>query len=255
MKPIIRKKIHSKTPQKTDKVRLNKYIAATGLCSRREADALITRGEISVNDVVITELGAKISAKDIVKHKGKAIKNQNLVYLLLNKPKNTVTSRQESPHERSVLDLIKKATDEQVSPVGQLDKQTTGVMLLTNDTALLEQLTDPGYDKLKIYQVTLNKDLVNSDFKKILEGVKLEDGFAKANELSYVDKEDLKQIGIEISNGRNQIVRRIFSELGYKIEKLDRVYYAGLTKKGLQRGHWRHLKKTEVANLKMGAYK
>jgi 23S rRNA pseudouridine2605 synthase len=236
-------------------IRINKFIASTGVCSRREADNLIAQGKITVNGKVITELGAKVLNTDDIKYNGKVLKPENYVYVLLNKPKDTVTTLSDPHAKRTVIDLVKNACRERIFPVGRLDKQTTGVLLLTNDGDLTEKLTHPSYNKLKIYQATLDKDFKDEDFNAVLEGFELEDGFIKADDLSIIDPNNKKQIGIEIHSGRNRIVRRIFEHVGYKVIKLDRVYFAGLTKKGLQRGHWRHLSDTEVASLKMGSYK
>lgn len=235
--------------------RLNKYIAASGICSRREADNLILKGKISVNDEIVTELGTKINQGDSVKYNGKEIKPEKFSYVLLNKPKDVVTTVSDPYAKLTVIDLVKNACSQRIYPVGRLDRNTTGVLLLTNDGELAEQLTHPSYNKLKIYRVYLNKNLETEDFQKILDGIELDDGFIKADALSYIEKEDKKHIGIEIHSGRNRIIRRIFENLNYKVVKLDRVYFAGLTKKGLQRGHWRLLTDREVAMLKMGSYK
>ena len=247
----------AKAPINTDDgpIRLNKYIASTGLCSRRDADLLISEGKIKVNEIIITELGAKVSPKDNIRYNGKILKRENNVYVLLNKPKDTVTTLHDPHAKRTVMDLVKKACNERIFPVGRLDKQTTGVLLLTNDGELTEKLTHPSYNKLKIYHAYLDKNLIEDDFEAIKKGFDLDDGFIKADALSFVDLDDKKQIGIEIHSGRNRIVRRIFKHLGYNVEKLDRVYFSGLTKKGLQRGHWRHLSNKEIASLKMGSYK
>jgi 23S rRNA pseudouridine2605 synthase len=236
-------------------VRLNKYLASTGLCSRRQVDQLISEGKVTVNGTIITEMGAKVSPADKVEYIGSELKPERYVYILLNKPKDTVTELEDPHAKRTVMDLVKNACIERIFPVGLLDMQTTGVLLLTNDSDLTEKLTLPGYNKLKIYNAYLDKNLNEEDFKTILDGLELEDGFIKADALGFVDELDHKQIGIEIHSGKNRVVRRIFEQLGYKVLKLDRVYFAGLTKKGLQRGHWRHLSETEIASLKMGSYK
>ncbi len=236
-------------------VRLNKYIASTGLCSRRDADLLIAEGKIMVNEMVVTDLGSKIQPTDIVKHNGKLLKPQKYVYVLLNKPKDVVTTLHDPHAKLTVMDLVKNACKERIYPVGRLDKQTTGVLLLTNDGELTDKLTHPSYNKLKVYNVLLDKILSKEHFESILKGIELEDGPIQADALSFIDPTDERQIGIEIHSGRNRIIRRIFEHLGYQVNKLDRVYFAGLTKKGLQRGHWRHLTTTEVASLKMGSYK
>lgn len=241
--------------QGVNKIRLNKYIAQAGICSRREADNLIAAGKITVNGKVITELGARVSAQDEIIYGGKKLKPEKNVYILLNKPKDCVTTLSDPHAKRTVMDLIKHKGEERVFPVGRLDKPTTGVLLLTNDGMLAERLTHPSYNKLKIYHVFLDKDLSEQHFKEIRKGFELDDGFIKADDLSYVDDDRKNQVGIEIHSGRNRIVRRIFAHLGYEVEKLDRVYFAGLTKKGLQRGHWRYLSEKEISMLKKGSYK
>lgn len=239
----------------SDNIRLNKFIASAGICSRREADNLITNGKISVNGNIVTELGARVSTTDEVCYNGKILNQEKNVYIILNKPKDCVTTLHDPHAKRTVMDLIKHKGNERIFPVGRLDKPTTGVLLLTNDGALTEKLTHPSYNKLKIYHVFLDKDLSQEHFDAILKGFELEDGFIKADALSYVDNGRRNQAGIEIHSGRNRIVRRIFAHLGYDVEKLDRVYFAGLTKKGLQRGHWRYLSAKEVSMLKKGTYK
>lgn len=238
-----------------NKIRLNKYIAQAGICSRREADNLIASGKISVNGKVMTELGARVSAEDEVMYSGKKLKPEKNVYILINKPKDCVTTLSDPHAKRTVMDLVKHKGEERIFPVGRLDKPTTGVLLLTNDGMLAERLTHPSYNKLKIYHVFLDKKLSDNHFKAILKGFELEDGFIKADALSYVDENRKNQVGIEIHSGRNRIVRRIFAHLDYEVEKLDRVYFAGLTKKGLQRGHWRYLSDKEISMLKKGSYK
>jgi len=247
----VRKKTDKKEEQQ---IRLNKYIALSGICSRRDADVLIAKGEITVNEVVIKELGAKVNKSDIVKYKDKKLSPEKNVYVLLNKPKDVVTTLSDPHAKRTVLDIVKNACEERIFPVGRLDKQTTGVLLLTNDGELAEKLTHPSYNKLKVYHVFLDKNLTKTDFDSIMDGIELEDGFIKADALSYVS-EKKNQVGIEIHSGRNRVVRRIFSHLGYKVVKLDRVYFAGLTKKGLRRGYWRFLNEKEIRMLKTGAYK
>jgi 23S rRNA pseudouridine2605 synthase len=238
-----------------DYIRLNKYIASTGLCSRREADEYIKSGLISVNGKVITELGVKIKPTDSVKYEGKNLTEQKKIYILLNKPKDYVTTTRDPHAKKNVLDLIHNSDKERIYPVGRLDRNTTGILLLTNDGDLTTKLTHPKFNKLKIYHVHLNKVLKVPDIDKIARGVTLEDGFIKVDSISYVNPNDKKQIGIEIHSGRNRIIRRIFEHLNYKIIKLDRVYFAGLTKKGLTRGKWRYLSDKEVSMLKTGRYK
>jgi 23S rRNA pseudouridine2605 synthase len=238
-----------------DYIRLNKYIAGTGLCSRREADEYIKNGLITVNGKVITELGVKIKHSDVVKYDGKNLTEKNKIYILLNKPKDYVTTTRDVHAKRNVLELINISDKQGIYPVGRLDRNTTGVLLLTNDGDLTAKLTHPKYNKLKIYHVYLNKVLKASDIDKIARGVTLQDGFIKVDSISYVNPGDKKQVGIEIHSGRNRIIRRIFEHLNYKVVKLDRVYFAGLTKKGLARGKWRSLSEKEVSMLKMGAYR
>src|SRR5574344_1097436 len=234
--------------------RLNKFIANSGICSRREADDFITAGVVSVNDQVVTELGTKVYQNDVVKFNGEVIKGEQKVYILMNKPKDYVTTTSDPHAEKTVMDLVEGKCAERVYPVGRLDRETTGVLLLTNDGELTEQLTHPSYEKKKIYQAFLDKNLKKDDFEKIVNGIELEDGPINADALSYID-EDESQLGIEIHTGRNRIVRRIFESVGYKVKKLDRVYFAGLTKKGLRRGQWRFLTQQEIGMLKMGSYK
>lgn len=234
-------------------IRLNKFIANSGICSRREADEFITAGVISVNGQVVTELGTKVFRSDVVKFNDETVKGEEKVYLIMNKPKGFVTTTSDPHAEKTVIDIVAGKCPQRVYPVGRLDKDTTGVLLLTNDGDLTERLTHPSFEKKKIYQVFLDKNLKRTDFEQILKGVKLEDGMAKADALSYID-EDESQVGIEIHNGKNRIVRRIFDSLGYRVKRLDRVYFAGLTKKGLRRGQWRFLTDKEVAMLMMGSY-
>lgn len=239
----------------TDEVRLNKFIASSGICSRREADTYIKAGLITINDQSITELGTKVKPGDIVKYNGQRIKNEKLVYVLLNKPKDFITTTKDPHATHTVIDLVKNACKERIYPVGRLDRNTTGVLLLTNDGELTTKLTHPRHNKLKIYHVGLNKPLTAQDLKKIHEGLTLEDGFIQVDAADYTDPTDKKQVGVEIHSGRNRIVRRIFEHLGYDVKKLDRVYFAGLTKKGLSRGKWRFLTEKEIGMLKMGSYK
>lgn len=243
-----------KTPIK-EEIRLNKFIANSGVCSRREADNLIQAGVVTVNGEVVTELGTKINIlKDEVKYDGQLLKGEPKVYIVMNKPKGFVTSASDAHADKTVMDLI-KGCKQRVFPVGRLDKNTTGVLMFTNDGEIAEQLTHPQYNKKKIYQVILDKPLEEADKEKILnEGLDLSDGNIKADELEYIDAEDHRRLGIEIHSGKNRIVRRIFESLGYDVKALDRVYFAGLTKKGLKKGEWRYLSEGEVNILKMGAY-
>ncbi len=236
-------------------VRLNKFIANSGICSRREADTYIETGLVTVNGERVTELGTKIDpVRDDIRFNGQRIRGEKKVYLVMNKPKDFVTTLSDPHAERTVMDLISKSLcPERVFPVGRLDKATTGVLLLTNDGDLTEKLTHPKHEVRKIYHATLDKNLKKEDFDKILEGIELEDGPIAADALSYVEG-DKSQVGLEIHSGRNRIVRRLFEHLGYKVKKLDRVYFAGLTKKNLRRGAWRFLEEKEIALLKMGAF-
>ena len=237
-----------------DRIRLNKFIANSGLCSRREADELIRSGSITVNHQKVTELGTKIKPSDEVRYKGKLLQNERPVYILLNKPKDYVTTVKDQHAHKTVMDLVKGACPERVFPVGRLDRNTTGVLLLTNDGELAKRLTHPRYKKKKVYHVVLDKPVTKKHLEQIAVGVELEDGTVAADAVSYVDQEDKTQIGIEIHSGQNRVVRRIFESLGYSIKKLDRVYFAGLTKKNLKRGRWRFLTKREISMLKMNAF-
>src|SRR5574344_2114534 len=235
-------------------VRLNKLIANSGVCSRREADTLIQAGVVTVNGTVITELGTKVDiTKDDVRFNGERLKGEEKVYIIMNKPKGVVTTSSDPHAEKTVTDLITGCST-RVYPVGRLDKNTTGVLMLTNDGEIAERLTHPAYDKKKIYQVALDKALTQEDFDHILSGVTLSDGDVKADELEYIDENDKRKLGIEIHSGKNRVVRRIFESLGDNVGALDRVYCAGLTKKGLKKGEWRYLTEGEANILKMGAY-
>ena len=241
------------TPIK-DVVRLNKFIANSGVCSRREADTLIQAGVVTVNGEVVTELGTKVNIHDDdVRFNGERLKGEAKVYIIMNKPKGYVTTASDPHADKTVLDLVDKCPA-RVYPVGRLDKNTTGVLLLTNDGEIAERLTHPSYDKKKIYQVALDKELSEEDRDRILAGVELSDGVEKADELEYIDPNDKRKLGIEIHSGKNRIVRRLFESQGYNVKALDRVYFAGLTKKGLKKGEWRFLTESEVNILKMGAY-
>jgi 23S rRNA pseudouridine2605 synthase len=235
-------------------VRLNKYIAASGICSRREADDLISAGLVSVNGKVVTQLGTKVSHSDDVRYNGERLKNERKVYLLLNKPKDYVTTTDDPKERKTVMVLISNACSERIYPVGRLDRNTTGVLLFSNDGELAKKLTHPSHNKKKIYHVFLDKGFTAGDMKKLAEGITLEDGYIQPDALSYASKENKREIGLEIHSGQNRIVRRMFEHLGYRVVKLDRVYYAGLTKKDLPRGKWRFLTEKEVSRLKMNAY-
>ena len=237
-----------------EEIRLNKYIANSGVCSRREADNLILAGCVTVNGEVITELGTKVNINtDDIRFNGERLKGENKVYIVMNKPRGFVTTASDPHADRTVMDLL-KACPTRVFPVGRLDKNTTGVLMFTNDGEIAEKLTHPSYDKKKIYQVSLDNKLRQEDFEKILSGIELNDGRIAADELEYIEADDHRKLGIEIHSGKNRIVRRIFESLGYEVKALDRVYFAGLTKKGLKRGEWRYLSEGETNLLRMGAY-
>jgi len=235
-------------------IRLNKYLANAGVCSRREADEFIQAGAIKVNDQVVTELGTKITRADKVVFRDRQVQIESKVYILLNKPKNCVTTSEDPQERLTVMDLLGNACQERIYPVGRLDRNTTGVLLLTNDGDLASKLTHPSFKKKKIYHVWLDKNVAIEDMEKIANGIELEDGEIHADAISYASEMDKSQVGIEIHSGRNRIVRRIFESLGYHVTRLDRVYFAGLTKKGLGRGRWRYLNEREVNALRMGAF-
>lgn len=235
-------------------IRINKFLANAGVCSRREADLLIAGGEVTVNGEVITELGRRVTPQDIVEYKGQRVQGQSKIYVLLNKPKNCVTTSDDPECRLTVMDLVKNACPERIYPVGRLDRNTTGVLLITNDGDLAAKLTHPSFLKKKIYHVWLDKPVSVEHMQAIADGFELEDGEIHADAISYVSEDDMSQVGIEIHSGRNRIVRRIFEHFGYHVAKLDRVYFAGLTKKNLPRGRWRYLDAQEVANLRMGAF-
>lgn len=235
-------------------VRLNRFIAQSGICSRREADELIANGEVTVNGVVITELGSKVMRTDKVVLDGRELKGEKKVYIILNKPKGYVTSLDDPHNDRTVIDLLKGEVSQRVYPVGRLDKNTTGVLLLTNDGDLTKELTHPSYEKRKIYHVFLDKPCVEVDLVRLAEGVELEDGMVMADQVSFVEGGTRKEVGVELHSGRNRVVRRMFEFLGYEVERLDRVYFAGMTKVGLRRGFWRYLTDREVAQLRSGNY-
>jgi 23S rRNA pseudouridine2605 synthase len=235
-------------------IRLNKYLANAGVCSRREADEFIQAGVVKVNGQVITELGTKITRADEVTFHDQPVKLESKVYVLLNKPKGFVTTTDDPENRKTVMELVKSACSERIYPVGRLDRSTTGVLLLTNDGDLASKLTHPKYEKRKIYQVWLDKPVTAEHMQMIADGIELEDGEIHADAISYVSEDDLSQVGIEIHSGKNRVVRRIFEKLGYKVLKLDRVYFAGLTKKNLPRGKWRYLSEQEVNMLRMGNF-
>jgi 23S rRNA pseudouridine2605 synthase len=234
-------------------IRLNKFLANAGVCSRREADEFITAGVVSVNGEVVSELGTKIKRGDVVKFHDQTVSIERKIYVLLNKPKDCVTTSDDPQSRKTVMDLVKGACTERIYPVGRLDRNTTGVLLLTNDGDLASKLTHPKYLKKKIYHVYLDKNLTKADMEQIAAGIQLEDGEIHADVIDYAN-EKKDQVGIEIHSGKNRIVRRIFESLGYKVVKLDRVFFAGLTKKGLKRGDWRYLTEQEVNFLRMGSF-
>ena len=235
-------------------IRLNKFLANAGVCSRREADEFITAGVVSVNGVVVTELGTKIKRADEVKFHDQMVSIERKIYILLNKPKDTVTTSDDPQARRTVMDLVKGACNERIYPVGRLDRNTTGVLLLTNDGDLASKLTHPKFLKKKIYHVHTDKNVTKADMEQIAAGIQLDDGEIHADAISYTDDVRRDEVGIEIHSGKNRIVRRIFESLGYKVVKLDRVFFAGLTKKGLRRGEWRYLSEQEVNYLRMGSF-
>lgn len=234
-----------------DKIRLNRFLANAGVCSRREADKYIQSGCVKVNGKVVSELGAKVSVNDDVRFNGEQLNPQKKVYLLLNKPKGFVTTTDDPQERKTVMDLVNKACPERIYPVGRLDRDTTGVLLFTNDGDLAKKLMHPSHNKKKIYHAFLDKPLTKNDLLEIAKGIQLEDGFIAADSIQYVEENDKREVGIEIHSGKNRIVRRIFAHLGYEVQKLDRVYFAGLTKKNLPRGKWRILSQVEINQLKM----
>ncbi len=242
-------------PEKEELIRLNKYIANSGVCARREADELIKNGHISVNGSKVTDMGVKVKQTDTVMYNGKTLAPGKKVYILLNKPKGYVTTVKDPHAEFTVLDLVRDATSERIYPVGRLDKNTTGVLMLTNDGDLAGKLTHPSFGAKKVYHIFTDKALTKNDMETIVNGVELEDGIVSVDAISFPEPDDHTQAGLEIHSGQNRVVRRIFEKLGYRVRKLDRVSFAGLTKKNLQRGHWRHLTDQEVSMLKRGIYK
>lgn len=235
-------------------IRLNKFLANAGVCSRREADEFITAGVVAVNGEVVTELGTKVKRSDEIKFHDQAINIERKVYVLLNKPKDYVTTSDDPQNRKTVMELVQNACRERIYPVGRLDRNTTGVLLFTNDGDLASKLTHPKFLKKKIYHVQTDKNVTSADMRQIAEGITLEDGEIRADSVEYASETDKKQVGIEIHSGKNRIVRRIFESLGYRVLKLDRVYFAGLTKKNLRRGDWRFLTEQEVNMLRMGAF-
>jgi len=256
---LSRKKTFKKEDKQTnitsDKVRLNRYVANAGVCSRRDADVLIAKGEITVNGKVVTQMGITVGLKDDVRYNGNRLNPEEKVYVLLNKPKDYVTTVEDKHAKRTVMDLVTDACEQRIYPVGRLDKQTTGLLLLTNDGELTKTLTHPKYNAKKIYHVYTDKPVFANHIDQLASGITLEDGPIHADAVSFVEKEDKTQVGIEIHSGRNRIVRRMFEHFGYRVMKLDRVYFAGLTKQGVPRGKWRFLTDKEVTRLKAGLLK
>ena len=236
-------------PAPATEIRLNKYIADAGICSRRNADMYISAGNVTVNGEVMTTLGYRVKPTDEVRFDGKLLSSEKKEYILLNKPKGFITTTNDEKGRKTVMDLVANATNARILPVGRLDRATTGLLLLTNDGELTKKLTHPTHGVRKIYHVILDRKLEYKDFIAIEQGLELEDGFIQVDEISYVDQKPKNEIGIKIHSGRNRIVRRIFEHLGYQVDKLDRVVFAGLTKKDLPRGHWRRIKQQEVINI------
>ncbi|MFM7766520.1 MAG: pseudouridine synthase, partial [Bacteroidota bacterium] len=232
-------------------IRLNRFIANAGICSRREADELIEAGVISINGEVVTELGTKVMAGDEVRFHDRVLRTERMVYVLLNKPKDYITTTDDPGDRKTVMNLVHDACKERIFPVGRLDRNTTGLLLLTNDGDLTKKLTHPSSNIAKVYQVELDKNLTIADMKRASEGVELEDGEVAFDNIEYASPDDKKIVGVELHSGKNRIVRRIFEELGYEVKKLDRTVFAGLTKKDLPRGRWRFLTELEVNGLKM----
>lgn len=253
--PIKRKQDANNTSQKVKRdpnlIRLNKYIANSGMCSRRDADIYIAAGSVTVNGKVVTEMGYKVKKSDDIRFDGRRLNPEKKEYVLLNKPKNFITTTKDEKGRRTVMELISSASNNRLYPVGRLDRATTGLLLFTNDGDMAKKLTHPKHNIRKIYHVFLDKNVSIADLRKIREGLELEDGKIEVDEVDYVTGASKKEIGIEIHSGKNRIVRRIFEHLGYEVSKLDRVVFAGLTKKDLPRGHWRFLTSQEVINLGM----
>ncbi len=242
------------TTEEDNSIRLNKYLSNAGVCSRREADELIKTGKVTVNGKVVEELGIKVQKNDKIKCNGKPVRAEKNVYILMNKPKDTITSNSDESGRKTVIDILRNKVKERIYPVGRLDRNSTGVLLLTNDGKLTKELTHPKYKKKKIYAVTTDKNISSEDILKLSDGLELEDGFMKFDAISYVGPANKNEVGVEIHSGRNRIIRRMFQHLGYEVIKLDRVLFAGFTKKGLGRGKWRYLNEREVGMLKMKSY-
>lgn len=249
---ILKRKLDKISKQvEKDTIRLNKYIANSGICSRREADELITQGLVEVNGKVVTEMGYQVQKTDRVVFDGQSITPEKPVYVLLNKPKGYISTTKDEKARKTVMDLVANASPYRLFPVGRLDRQTTGLILLTNDGYLTKKLTHPSFGVKKIYHVTLDRKLSVEDLRTIADGVRLEEGVAEVDSISYIEGKPKNEVGIEIHIGWNRVVRRIFKKMGYEVEALDRVIFAGLTKKNIKRGHWRILTEMEVNNLKM----
>ncbi|PIF05437.1 MAG: pseudouridine synthase [Draconibacterium sp.] len=252
VKSFSKKKQESRQrPEIQEEIRLNRFIANAGVCSRREADTYIAAGIISVNGKVVSELGTKVKTTDNVCFDGRRIYPEKKVYLLLNKPKDYVTTTDDPHADKIVMDLVRNACNQRIYPVGRLDRNTTGLLLFTNDGNLSKKLTHPSHNMKKIYQVTLNREVMPEHLQQIADGIELEDGEIRADAISFISEQDKSEVGIEIHSGKNRVVRRIFEHLGYRVKKLDRVYFAGLTKKNLPRGKWRFLSEKEIQYLKM----
>jgi 23S rRNA pseudouridine2605 synthase len=248
---VNRRPISINKPVRPEKIRLNRYIASSGICSRRDADELITRGVVEINGIKTTELGTQVDPGDTVKVNGKTIRNERKVYIVLNKPKDTLTTTDDPEGRRTVLDLVQNATSERIFPVGRLDRNTTGVLLLTNDGDLASKLTHPKYKVKKIYEVRTAQNVTEEMMNTLVKGIELEDGLMQVDAITFLDPSSKKDLSVEIHSGKNRIVRRMFEHLGIEIVKLDRVYFAGLTKKTLARGKWRFMSPKEVGWLKM----
>jgi 23S rRNA pseudouridine2605 synthase len=255
-KPAIRPEKGSKKgiSEETTLLRLNRFIANSGVCSRRDADEHIKNGFISVNGQIVTDMGTRVSYDDDVRFKNKRLSAEKKVYILMNKPKDYVTTVEDPHAEHTVLELIGDSCRERVYPVGRLDKATTGVLLLTNDGDLAGKLTHPKYKRRKIYHVFLDRPVIKNDLFKLTEGIELDGLTIVADAVSYADPDDKTQIGIELHSGQNRVIRRMFESLGYRVKKLDRVYFAGLTKKNVERGKWRYLNDKEISMLKRGIF-
>lgn len=247
----VKKNPHNTNPGNPDLIRLNRYVANAGVCSRRDADTYIAAGNVTVNGKTVTEMGFKVNRTDEVRFDGRLLNPEKKEYILLNKPKNFITTTSDEKGRRTVMELISSASKARLLPVGRLDRNTTGLLLFTNDGDLAKKLTHPRHGVRKIYHVVLDKNFKAADMKKLGAGIELEDGPVQVDEVSYINNAPKREVGIELHTGRNRIVRRIFEHLGYEVVKLDRVVFAGLTKKDLPRGHWRHLSQQEVINLGM----